>query len=155
MAYADLGKVNTLMNGQLKKRTYKKLAVVCAEKADGIVDAYVATRFVVPFSPTPALIESIAQDLTLYYLFRTGFFDGVAGNDKEMIEAIWADAIKQLELIRDGEIELPDADPSNVGANAARIASTRGEFHSSMDMGDERDWGPDKDLIEQIEDEKA
>lgn len=155
MAYADLDKVDTLLNGDLYNRNLQELGETCAAKADAKIDAYVSNRYTVPFTVVPEMIASIAQDITIYYLLRTGYFDGIAGNDKETAKEFYDLAIKDLEKIRDGEMNLPDVDPSNTGANAARIASTRGDYHPSMDMGSELDWGTDEDLIEKLEDEKS
>jgi len=155
MAYADLDKVDTLLNGDLYNRNLQELGETCAAKADAIVDAYVSNRYNVPFTTTPALIASIAQDITIFYLMRTGYFDGIAGNDKETAKEFYDMAIKDLEKIRDGDMDLPDVDPADVGTNVNRIASTREDYHPSVDMGSELDWGVDEDLEEKLENDKT
>lgn len=157
MAYADIGRVDSLLNGEVRKRSFQFLADVCAEKADSIINAYLALVYGVPFTvSTPALVASVAEDLTLYYLLRSGYFDGVAGNDKEMMNALWDEAIATLEKIAKGKITLPDVDPSEATSSQrlAQLDSTTREYHPYADIGDERDWVPSARRLEAVADAK-
>jgi phage gp36-like protein len=152
VAYADFDRVNTLLAGQLKKRIGKLLFTVCSEKADAVVNAFMGTIYDIPFTTTPALVQHLAEEITLYYLLRTGYFDGVAGNDKEVVDKMWDDAIAQLTMIVKGTMTLPDADPADEGGTmGAQIDSTTRIYHPWADIGDERDWVPDANMIEAIE----
>lgn len=155
MAYADLDNVDALLNGDLYKRNLQQLAEVCAGKADAHIDSYLAVVYNTPFTSTPAQVANIAEDLTLYCLLRTGYFDGVAGNDKETADTLKRDAEKALMDIIKAKAKLPDVVPADQGGNEALIDSTRADFHPSVDMGSEEDWGVDQDLLDELETEKT
>lgn len=97
-------------------------ATLTAAIADvgSIIDAYCAKRYTVPFAAitdtpaTPALIQTIAKKLVYAELLKPRRELNV---QREMYEE---DAIKLLELIRDGEIDVPggsllSADEAGVG----------------------------------------
>lgn len=153
MAYADVTKVDLLLNGEVKKRHLAGLVDVCMAKADSLIDAYVVSRYTVPLvPPIPALIQNIAQDLTLYYLLRTGYFDGVAGNDKATTDKLWEDAMDLLKQIAKGSISIPGVSASG---DANIISSTTEDYVPIFDVGSEIDWVPDPDLLEDIKNEKG
>lgn len=157
MSYASFDNVNALLNGDLETRNLKQLADVCMAKADAVVDSYLGKVYNTPFtSPYPALVVSLAEDLAIYYLFRTGYFDGIAGNDKETVDGIWDKAIKQMMDIVFGKAVLPDVDPADADSPEvlAQIDSTTREYHAYADIGDERDWVPDSKFIDSIKDSK-
>jgi phage gp36-like protein len=153
MAYADLNNVNSMLNGEVSKRTQQRLAEVCATKADSIINAYLAMIYGVPFVvSTPALVASIAEDLTAYYLLRTSYFEGVAGNDKDTVNNYWDESIKMLEGIAKGKITLHDVDPSEATSlqRLAQVDSTTRNYHSYADIGDEKDWIPSVNRLEDV-----
>jgi phage gp36-like protein len=157
MAYADIGRVDTLLNGEVRKRTQQRLATVCAAKADSIINAYLALVYGVPFVvSTPALVATIADDITVYYLLRSGYFDGVAGNTKETMDAMWDEAIDMLDKIAKGKIVLPDVDPSEATSTVrlAQIDSSTRTYHPYADIGDEKDWIPSANRLEAVADAK-
>jgi len=153
--YANLDNVDALLNGDLYKRNLQQLAEVCSGKADAYIDAYLAVVYTTPFNTTPAQVANIAEDLTLYCLLRTGYFDGVAGNDQETKDDLKRDAQKALMDIVKGKAKLPDVDPANTGGNEALIDSTRADYHPSVDMGPEEDWGVDQELLDELEEERT
>jgi phage gp36-like protein len=156
MAYADVTKVDLLLNGEVKKRHLAGLVDVCMAKADSLIDSHIANRFTVPLlPPIPAIIQNIAQDLTLYYLLRTGYFDGVAGNDKATTDKLWDDAMELLKKIADGDISVPDVDPGAVTGDAALITSNNENYTPIFDVGDEKEWVADPDLLDDIKSEKG
>jgi hypothetical protein len=163
MAYANLDNVDALLNGDLKKRNLNKLAEVCSGKADAYIDGYLAVVYNTPFTVSvgppainaPALVASIAEDLVLYCLLRTGYFDGVAGNDRETMLELKRGVDKTLMDIVKGKAALPDVQDADKGSNEVLIDSTREQYHPSVDMGPEMDWGVDEDLIEELESERS
>jgi len=152
VAYADFDNINTLLAGQLGKRIGKILFTRCAAKADAVVNSFMGTIYNIPFTTTPELVQHLAEEVTLYYLLRTGYFDGVAGNDKETVDKMWDDAIAQLTMIVKGIMTLVDVNPADEGGKmSAQIDSTTRIYHPWADIGDERDWVPDVNYIESIE----
>lgn len=155
MAYADFTKVSTLLDGEVKKRPPKYLFTTCSAKADAVVDSALGGQYTTPFTaPTPPLVEHIAQDLTIYYLLRSNYYAGVAGNDEETRRQYWEDAMDLIKGILKGMFTLPGVDPADADKRLGQISSTREDFHPSIDMGPADQWGPDKDLLEDLANEK-
>lgn len=154
MSYAIFGDVDQLLDTNFQKTAPKALFEICARKADSVIDARLGSIYDTPFTTTPALVQNIAEDLTLYYLLRSNYFAGVAGNDEEMRRELWKTTMALLDDIVSGETILPDVDPADANKRLGQIDSTHEQYHPSMDMGDERLWGPDKDWLEIIEDER-
>lgn len=153
MAYADIGKVDQLLNGEVKKRHLATLVDICAAKADALIDSYIASRVTLPLvAPYPPIIQHVAQDLTLYYLLRTGFFDGVAGNDKATTDKLWEDCMDLLGKLKDGDIEIPG---TGTITDEDQISSTTEDYTPVFDMGDDTDFVVDPDLLEDIKDSKG
>jgi phage gp36-like protein len=155
MAYADLTSVDTILNHQIKARQLKRLFNIAARKADSIIDAKLGVLFDTPFTTTPALVRNIAEDLTAYYLLRSKYFAGVAGNDEESRREYWDDAMRLLKGIIEGDIILPDVDPADEsGRRAALIDSTNREYHPVFDVGPADQWTPDADYLVVLANEK-
>lgn len=154
MAYASFQDVDQLLDTNFQKRCPKALFEICARKADSIIDARLASIYDTPFTTTPALVQNIAEDLTLYYILRSNYFAGVAGNDEEMRRELWKTTMALLDDIVSGETILPDVDPSDANKRLEQIGSTHEDYHPAIDMGDERLWGPDEDMVEIDEDER-
>lgn len=74
---------------------------VAAADADALIDSHLAARYAVPFATPPALIVSIAADLTRYELYEEA-------PTKEVTERRKL-AIGLLEQLRDGTLSLPGA----------------------------------------------
>ena len=85
------------------------------------VDGYVRAHYSVPVSPTPAMLQTIAIDLTIWRLFRRRH--GVFGMP-EQVQDTYAARIKQLEKINEGKLDLGvDALPT---VSAKVVAQTAG-----------------------------
>jgi phage gp36-like protein len=88
------------------------------------VDAYCRKHYSVPFATTPPIVETLATSLAGYYLFRRRMAE--VGLPDE-IKDLRADAIKQLESISKGILELgvepPPASSAGVVAESSGPAA--------------------------------
>ena len=73
------------------------------ESAGNEIDGYIQAHYSVPLATTPGMIQVIADDLTVYYLYYH------RRNSFGIPDGIWETykmRIKQLEKINDGKIDL-------------------------------------------------
>lgn len=70
--------------------------------AGQVIDGYVGTRYDLPLSPVPELVNEIAIDIAWYKLWRNGIPDDVAARFK--------DAQRMLSDIQAGRLVLPGLD---------------------------------------------
>lgn len=75
--------------------------------ADGLVDAYISTRFPVPITTPPAMLVSIASDIAAAYVVRDSFSGGGESAAPGLYKTLYEDAIALLEKIANGDIGLP------------------------------------------------
>lgn len=122
----------------------------CRASADGIIDARAASVAAVPLSSPPAIVNSVSDDLTTYFLLRR-LFTGKDPNDSEWVDKFYA---RPMELL-DGIVKSPGIleqaaggaappGPSSTTENQDRIFSvTRtsgGSQVSGADEGGMDDW---------------
>lgn len=80
-------------------------------RASALIDSYLAGRYALPLSSTPAVIETFCLDIARYYLGHNA--------QEEDVRLRYEDALKTLALIADGTLTLglPLADqPPAVGS---------------------------------------
>jgi phage gp36-like protein len=73
--------------------------------ADSMIDSYLSSRYAVPLTHVPLIVNRIACDLTLYYLFTRKY-------ESEMPEAMrnrYTDAVKLLTQIQQGHVNIGTA----------------------------------------------
>lgn len=74
------------------------------EDADSLINSYLRSRYAVPFATAPKVVNRIAVDLVIYFLYQRK-------SDMEMTDAIRArykDSIKLLEGIQTGVVNIDD-----------------------------------------------
>lgn len=74
------------------------------EDADSLINSYLRSRYAVPFATTPKVVNRIAVDLVIYFLYQRK-------SDMEMTDAIRArykDSISLLEGIQTGRVNIDD-----------------------------------------------
>lgn len=77
------------------------------EDADGIVDAYIATRYPTPIATPPAMLITIASDIAAAYVVRDSFSGGGESESPGLYKTLYEPAIALLEKIAKGDIGLP------------------------------------------------
>ena len=132
-------------------------SAVCARvarNAESIMDAKLAKVFTVPVTGMPPVLETIANDLTLYRLLALRMFTQEQAN-----ESVWPDRYKEamelLQEIIDGELTLVDSGgtPITPSVAAGQFQSSTMNYLQTMDELDatRQELDPDKEtaLLEQ------
>jgi len=105
---ADTGSVNT-------EATDKAIA-----GADALIDAHIASKYGIPLSPVPDIINSLAVDIAIYKISSR------RGGAPEGIRKKYEDAVKFLEKVSSGKVHIP-------GAASAPITSSNGSVKLTSD----------------------
>lgn len=97
-------------------------SIYCSD-AQGVVDGYLAARYVVPLTPTP-LITMITCDIAIFNM-------GVDRMPRipEWMQTRYDRAIKNLELLRDGQMILNPASQTMVTTGDNEAWSATGSYH--------------------------
>lgn len=104
-----------------------------AEKAisntNELIDGYLRDRYVLPLSPVPGLINTLAVDITAWRLYARR----VKLTPPEGVSERYRDALKTLELIRIGKLKLGIGEKETPGStsDAAQITSQPPRIFSS------------------------
>jgi phage gp36-like protein len=73
------------------------------EKASALIDGLLGEAYVTPFNPVPKLIESLAIDLTIYFLAETLYSSNMPNLD-EYQEKRYKRAMEMLNMIAKGDL---------------------------------------------------
>ena len=125
-------------------------------RADSIIDSKCARRYSVPFATTPTLIQTISEDLTSYFAYRS-FFTQDNQNKNEYYEEIAKNALELLEEIRAGKIDLVDSSGNVVDERAttdSELIDTSTDYQSFFDIDSTTSWGFNSDEIDSVGDNR-
>lgn len=78
------------------------------DDAGGDIDAALANRYPVPFSPVPALVRTICMDLAAAAIVRYTHAGEAAATELPLFVRLQASGQKRLDGLRDGVLTLPD-----------------------------------------------
>jgi phage gp36-like protein len=81
--------------------------------ADAEIDARLAQRYTLPLASVPAVLVRVACDIARYHLWAQG--------TSETVRQRYTDALKVLDRIADGSIDMPAAQPLAPGAGAVAV----------------------------------
>ena len=131
----------------------QNLAIVNAHipRADAMINANLARRYTTPFAETatstPPIIRQMSEDITSYLACRSLFTrDNV--NRSEYLDDLYARAKENLDLLREGKIDIVGSTGSLVGErNSGNNVYSTTEGHTPMfGMDDELNSKIDVDL---------
>ncbi len=108
--YPPVGSVTAITSSQIAE-------AIGAEQAH--VDARLAQRYAVPFSPVPPLIETIVRDLTVYRLLAHRMFTQHGENKSEWVDAWKERADGYLKGLADGAMALVSGSGTVIDAATA------------------------------------
>ncbi len=122
-------------------------------KATNTINIYVAKAYPndVPFtvSSLPEALNEIANDLAVYYAKRRKH-PGPAPLSEDVKEEYYDKSIKLLELIRDGDVALPEL----VDTSGGDITANRSAYTPIFDLDNIENQNIDTDLEDHIDDER-
>lgn len=123
-------------------------------RADALIDSMITRRYATPIVPTPPLLSSLAEDITVYFTYRS-FYTQDNINRNEYFEELKNTALEMLKDIRDGKIDLVDStggiiEERTTDSTSGVLDSTTKDYQPFFDIDDEFKWKFDTDLIDDL-----
>jgi phage gp36-like protein len=119
-------------------------------RAEAYINGKISSRYDVSgytSSTAPPMLRQIAEDITSFYYLRS-VFTGDNQNISEWVEN-YGEALKLLDEIRDGKVDLVNTAGSLIGASTTTspIESSTKDLEPTFNEGDELDWNVDTDKL--------
>lgn len=83
---------------------------------DSLINSYISTRYSVPVSPVPSILNEKACAITRYKLYRNGCPDRVTSDNK--------DAIAWLNMVANGSVSLADVATAPIAQTSGSSVKT-------------------------------
>ncbi|TAK63654.1 MAG: DUF1320 domain-containing protein [Bacteroidetes bacterium] len=96
--------------------------------ADSEIDSYLAVRFTVPVSPTPARVNQLSSQIALYNLYSRR--PAITMNDT--VETNYNNAVKFLQKVSEGSASI-GIDPPPAATSTPKVKLTTGDRNFSND----------------------
>lgn len=135
--------------GNPSELEYSAASIAIAQKrATNVVNSYLAKTYpdAIPFtsaSAVPELVNSIATDLSVYYLKRDKH-KGPNPLQDSIKQEYWDKNIALLQSIAKEEIEVPEL----LNSDRPRIESPQSEYVPTFGQDDETTWTVDPDKLD-------
>ena len=120
--------------------------------ADNIINSKLGSRYVVPFTTTPPIIQTIATDIAAYYTMRALFTQD--SQNKSEWTSTYKESIKMLDEIAEGKVPVIDAAGVELAHIVEPISSNNQSFNPTFDMDTIDNSVIDEDLIDDIRGKK-
>ena len=123
-------------------------AIITQAIADGEAElhSYIDRAYTVPFDPVPDLINALSADIIRYRgQIRVSH---KATNIHEPDKLAYENAIKILEYIRDGNMDIPGE--TRKSSDSERCHSNTMDYKNIFDVDNENRWGVDGDRLDDI-----
>lgn len=123
--------------------------------ADSVIDLKLSKRYNVPFATTPPAIESIATQVAAWKTLRSVFPNEIPSS-YETLEEDYKKAMKLLEELKEGEVDLPSygtvagAVEGEKGSSSKIWSNTKG-YTPIFNVDSELNQSIDSDLLSDIE----
>ena len=137
--------------GSLTNLTSAQIVDGFIQAAESIIDAKLAKLYAVPFSaPPPAIIATIATDITLYRILSQRIF-----TQQKLKDSVWPDRFKQsmdmLDEIADGTVTLVNSGGGITEQSSTQQATSNTEnYFQTFHEGDPLDHVQDQDKIDDL-----
>lgn len=148
MAYTTVANVQSLLLGVATV----DIKILYLTMADNIINAKIGSRYTIPFTTTPPIIETIATDLSAYYTMRA-LFTNDSQNKSEWV-ASYKEAMKMLDDIADGKIPVVDISGNELAYKVQSLQSSNEDYHPIFDIDNIDNSVIDDNLITEIQDAK-
>lgn len=146
MAYCTAAEVKSAWNDISDTEIGTTRVAEAIVRADAIIDSYIASRYSVPLSTTPPLLNGISINIALYWCKKWKDPRIVT----EVDEWLYRGEIELLENIQQGKMSLTDSDGLISALQTAE--AIREDYPSIFDVDDEDQHEVDDDLLDDIED---
>lgn len=150
MAYTTVAKVRSNIPG------FDHLTdAVITEKitmADNIINGKIASRYELPFSTTPPLLETISTDLASYFILRREYTQD--SQNKNNWTSEYKLLLQLLDDINLGKIVLTDSTGGEIIPTSYEITSDTKDYIPIFDVDDVEESIIDSDRLTDISDSK-
>lgn len=117
--------------------------------AESFVDAYISRRYTVPLNPVPSLITQITSDLAIFNMMVEKLPEV-----PDFFQPRYDRAIKTLEMIRDGKMDLTSQTVVTTGDQEAWSSTM--DYHPVFNpVLDANDQTVDKDQVDQAKSDRS
>lgn len=120
------------------------------DRAEGVVNSYVATRYSLPFNTTtsiPPLLRTLSEDMACYFAIRGAYTQDGQNTNQYFPE--YRKAMETLEAIKNGQIQLAYTDGSLVSpVSSSRFLSSTENYTPIIGLDDPELWKRDNDEID-------
>jgi phage gp36-like protein len=115
-------------------------------KADALIDSYLANVYTVPFTTTPAIINSLSVDIACYYLLRTTYTNDRVEEKNSWVIEWYNKALEILKKLANKEMSLGTA----YVPTSSIVSSTDENYTSTFDIDNVEDWKRSEQRLEDI-----
>ncbi len=122
-------------------------------RADNIINGKLSIRYAVPFTTVPPLIQTISEDITSYFVYRS-FFTQDNQNKSDYLVELLEHAKETLDEIRDGKIDLIYTTGVIVDERSSTTSeildSTTKNKQTFFDIDTSTSWKFNQDLLDDV-----
>lgn len=149
MSYGDNDRVRTLFYNINITEVSDDLLDACRVSADNDINGKLLSTYPskIPFTTVPALINSISDDLTIYYICRSKF-RGVAPLSAGIITEYYDKPIAKLQEIAERKIEFSEF------GHKTEVISTTEDYSPVFELDNETKWKVSESRLDDVEDER-
>ena len=123
-------------------------------RAEGTVNAALATRYSLPFTTVPPEVRRISEDIACYYIIRASHWQTSGGTKNAYLED-FKSAFEDLKSIAKGEMGLALTNGSLVPVNtSAMFKSTTEDYEQIFNLDDTTAWAVNPDQLDAISDDR-
>ena len=154
MAYSTVAEVRVSLGNIVVAAIPNETIDDAIEAADSLIDSYIASRYTVPItvSPVPYMIRRLSRDIAVTHVFNDAVASGTVPQDDRAVEFRYRAAIRTLEHINKGLIQIIGA--TAAASSSSKIYSNTSSYVPVFNVDDPTRWGVDSDLLEEVEDER-
>lgn len=111
------------------------------DRAESIVNTYIVARFDLPLSPVPPVLRTLTEDIACYFAVRSAYTQD--GQNKNQYFTEYKEALKILEKLQKGEINLSNTDGSDVPSISTRYSSSTEGYTPIFGIDNPENWKVD------------
>jgi len=136
--------ISNLLNNRAEGTSEDDYISTAISDACGIINAYIGKVYPVPYPSQSPMLTHIAYLLVHYHLLRTNYYQE-SESSNEMIKEYYEQAMKYLDMIINGDIELDAQTVSGVMSNTENdkmvFTHTRRDINGNIiEIGTTENW---------------
>jgi len=155
--YCTATEVRDVVSGVLIAKMSDAEVVLKIGYAQSIINAYLSSKYTVPFTSVPPLVKTICIDMSAYYVLRT-LFTRDSINRSAYIDDFLLDHLDRKNKtgtiydILEGLVPLVDSDGAEVATSSDLIDSNIKDYPPIFDVDDDLNQAIPQDRLDDIED---